>query len=115
MLRIVRLIHQLVGFLLLHRCVQNILHIPDYEIDRELRSGIVIDYYTEGMWWAIKDARFSAEQVSAMFSLLYLLLNKAKGLLPFSIHQNKNKTNTTIQTTRPLDLRARSAFTHLGL
>lgn len=62
-----------------YRCLQSILRFPDWDLEINVDSGVVIDYFVSAMWWAATVSKFSPEQLSAFFTLVFNLHNSING------------------------------------
>ena len=54
------------------------MDLTDNQVD--LKEASVLDYYVSGFWWG-KEQNFTAEQISALFTVLKTLLDNIKGEL----------------------------------
>ena len=58
------------------RRLKEIFKLDNNEID--LREASILDYYTSAVYWGIQQ-KFTAQQLSGFFSVIYTLLDNIKG------------------------------------
>ena len=59
------------------RRLKEIFKLDNNETD--LREASILDYYTSAVYWGIQQ-KFTAQQLSGFFSVIYILLDNIKGI-----------------------------------
>jgi len=56
---------------------ENVLKLN--KVEYVLNEAVIVDYFVSALWWAVKEQKFTKEQIYAFYTVIQTLLDNVRG------------------------------------